>query len=66
VSHEVITDLIGTTTTLAGLTVQAVHGMGTYPTKIKVSGKESIEAHSALRAFHGAWSYAIGPAAMAA
>jgi hypothetical protein len=66
VSPEVIIDLIGATTTQAGLTVQAVRDPGIYPTKIKVSDKELAAVHLTLHAFHGEWNYTISPALFAA
>ena len=66
VSHEVIVELIGATTTRTGLTVQAVRDTGTYPTKIKVSDEELAAVHLAPHTFHGEWNYTISPAATAA
>jgi hypothetical protein len=62
VTHEVIVDLIGTTTTRTGLTVQAVRDTGLYPTKIKVSDEEFDAVQLARHAFHGEWNYTISPA----
>lgn len=64
VSHEVLIDLMGATTTQAGLTRQAVRDTGTYPTK--VSDKELAAVHLAPHAFHGEWNDTISPATMAA
>jgi len=66
VSHEVIVELIGATTTRTGLTVQAVRDMGSYPTKIKVSDEELAAVHLTPHAFHGEWNYTINPVAIAA
>jgi transposase len=66
VSHEVIVELIGATTTRTGLTVQAVRDTGSYPTKIKVSDEELAAVHLTPHAFHGEWNYTISPAATAA
>jgi hypothetical protein len=63
VSHEVIVELIGATTTRTGLTVQAVRDTGRYPTKIKVSDGELAAVHLTPHAFHGEWNYTISPAA---
>ena len=63
VSHEVIVELIGATTTRTGLTVQAVRDTGSYPTKIKVSDEELAAVHLTPHAFHGEWNYTINPAA---
>jgi hypothetical protein len=61
VSHEVIVDLIGATTTSTGLTVQAVRDTGSYPTKIKVSDEALAAVHLKPHAFHAAWNYTISP-----
>ena len=66
VSHEVIIDLIGATTTRTGLTVQAVRDTGLYPTKIKVSDEELAAVRLTRHAFHGEWNYTISPAASVA
>jgi len=65
ISHEVIVDLIGATTTRSGLTVQAVRDMGSYPTKIKVSDDELAGVQLHRHAFHGEWNYTISPHAEA-
>ena len=62
VSHDVILELIGATTTRTGLTVHAVRDLGSYPTKIKVSDAELAAVHGAPHAFHGEWNYTISPA----
>ncbi|MDQ2831675.1 MAG: ISAzo13 family transposase [Chloroflexota bacterium] len=62
VSHEVIVELIGATTTRTGLTVQAVRDTGGYPTKIKVSDEELAAVRLTPHAFHGEWNYTISPA----
>src|ERR1035437_9836177 len=61
VSHEVIMELIGATTTRTGLTVHAVRDLGSYPTKIKVSDEELAAIHLQPHAFHAAWNYTISP-----
>jgi len=66
VSHEVIVELIGATTTRTGLTVQAVRDTGSYPTKIKVSDEELAAVHLTPHAFHGEWNYTINPVTIAA
>lgn len=65
VSHEVIVELIGATTTAAGLSVQAVRDTGRYPTKIKVSDEALAAVHLTPHAFHGEWNYTISPATAA-
>ncbi len=66
VSHEVIVELIGATTTRTGLTVQAVRDTGSYPTKVKVSDDELAAVHLTPHTFHGEWNYTISPATTAA
>jgi hypothetical protein len=66
ISHEVIVDLIGATTTRTGLTVQAVRDTGTYPTKIKVSDAELATVQLQPHPFHGEWNYTIAPHAAVA
>jgi len=61
VSHEVIVELIGATTTRSGLTVQAVRDTGSSPTKIKVSDDALADVHLQRHAFHGEWNYTIAP-----
>jgi transposase len=61
VSHEVIVDLIGATTTTTGLRVQAELDPGVYPTKIKVSDEEMAALHLTPHPFHGEWTYSIAP-----
>jgi transposase len=60
-SHEVVVDLIGSTTTRRGLKVRAELDTGTYETGVKVSDAElakvSIEKHT----FHGEWNYTASP-----
>jgi hypothetical protein len=62
-SHEVIIELIGATTTRAGLTVHAEADTNSYPRKIKVSDAEMAAVARQLKpdAFHGEWNYTIRP-----
>jgi Rhodopirellula transposase DDE domain len=62
VSHEVIVNLIGATTTQTGLTVQAERDTGRYPTKVQVSDEAMAALHLTPHAFHGEWNYTITPA----
>jgi DNA-binding phage protein len=62
ISHEVVVELIGATTTRTGLTVQAVRDLGRYPTKIKVSAAALAAVQLTPHAFHGEWNYTIDPA----
>jgi hypothetical protein len=62
ISHEVVVNLIGHTTTNTGLTIQAELDKNAYPTGIKVSN-EAMKHLSILPAkFHGKdWNYSIKP-----
>lgn len=60
-SHEVIVDLIGATTTKSGLTVTAKLDTNAYPTKIKVSDEEMARLNLRPHAFHGEWNYTVKP-----
>jgi Rhodopirellula transposase DDE domain len=61
VSREVIVQLIGSTTTRAGLTIRATLDTGSYPTGIKVTDAELAAVHLAPADFHGEWNYTILP-----
>jgi hypothetical protein len=61
VSHEVIVELIGATTTCSGLRVQAELDPGAYPTKVKVSDEEFARVQLTPHAFHGEWNYTVTP-----
>ena len=59
ISHEVVVELIGATTTHSGLRVEAQLDTNAYPTKIKVSDEEMAALHITPHAFHGEWNYTI-------
>ena len=61
ISHEVVIELIGTTTTQSGLQVQAVRDTGVYPTKVQVSDAAIAALRLVRHAFHGEWNYTILP-----
>lgn len=61
ISHEVIVNLIASTTTEKGLTVQAKLDTATYPAGRKVSEQELAEIDLRRDSFHGEWNYAIFP-----
>jgi hypothetical protein len=62
VSHEVIVDLIGATTTRTGLKVRAELDRGAYPTGVKVSDAELATVPLTRHDWHGEWNYTItGP-----
>ena len=60
-SHEVIVNLIGSTTTRTGLTVRAELDSNHYPTGIKVSDQELQNVNLTPAVFHGEWNYSISP-----
>lgn len=61
VSHETIVNLIASTTTQTGLTVQAELDTNSYETGIKVSDDELAEVNITPHDFHGEWNYTIAP-----
>jgi DDE family transposase len=61
ISHEVIIQLIGGTTTQTGLRIRAGLDQGRYPTGVKVSRAELSQLHIEPAAFHGDWNYTIRP-----
>lgn len=60
-SHEVIVNLIGSTTTEKGLRIHAALDKGRYEKGIKVTDKELAEVRLEKDSFHGEWNYAISP-----
>jgi hypothetical protein len=61
VSYDVIVNLIGSTTTQAGLRVQAALDAMPYPTNLQVSDEALARVHICHATFHGEWNYAIHP-----
>ena len=61
VSHQVIVQLIGATTTETGLTVTCDIDANRYQKGIKVSDAEMNALNIERNAFHGDWNYAIRP-----
>jgi hypothetical protein len=61
VSLEVIVNLIGNTTTRAGLKVQAGLDTAAYPTGSKVADTELAAVQLERASFHGDWNYSIAP-----
>jgi len=59
VSHEVIVDLIGATTTRTGLRIYAELDRGSYPTGVKVSDAELGAVPLTRHDWHGEWNYTI-------
>ncbi|MBF0516914.1 MAG: ISAzo13 family transposase [Nitrospirae bacterium] len=61
-SHEVIVNLVGsTTTTTTGLTIKAELDTGAYSKGIKISDEELDNINLTKAAFHGEWNYIIAP-----
>jgi DDE family transposase len=63
ISHEVIVELIGATTTHTGLRVRAELDRGRYPLGVKVRDQELATVPLVRHEFHGEWNYTIRPAA---
>ena len=61
ISHEAIINLIASTITKTGLTVQAELDTNTYETGIKVSDDELAQVNITPHDFHGEWNYTIAP-----
>jgi transposase len=61
ISHEVIVNLIGNTTTKKGLTIQAELDTNIYPTGIEVTDEDLARVRIEPDAFHGDWNYRIMP-----
>jgi hypothetical protein len=65
ISHEVIVQLIGSTTTQTGLTIRAEINTGRYATGRKIPDKDFADLRMRRDAFHGEWNYTIVPRASA-
>lgn len=61
ISLQTIVQLIASTTTKTGLTVQAAVDTNTYETGIKVTDEEMAQLRLTPSAFHGNWNYSIAP-----
>jgi hypothetical protein len=64
VSRSVVVNLIGNTTTRAGLNIKAKLDKKTYATGIKVTDEELAAVNLKKDSFHGDWNYSILPANM--
>jgi hypothetical protein len=60
-SRALVVNLIGSTTTKAGLNIRAQLDSGDYPEGIKVSDEELAAVRLEPDAFHGDWNYRISP-----
>jgi len=61
ISHEVMVNLIGSTTTATGLRVRAALDPSRYPTKLQVTDDELARVQLHPATFHGEWNYTIHP-----
>ena len=61
ISHEVIVNLIGQTTTAQGLKIRAELDLGKYPKGVKVSNHEMKSLALERDRFHGEWNYLLKP-----
>src|SRR5947208_7140745 len=60
-SRAMVVNLIGSTTTKAGLHIEAELDSNTYETGIEVSDEELAAVHMKKDKFHGNWNYTISP-----
>ena len=60
-TRQAIVELIASTTTTTGLTVQAALDTNVYETKLKVSDEQMAALRLTPREFHGEWNYTIAP-----
>jgi hypothetical protein len=63
ISHEVIINLIATTTTQTGLAIEAEMDHNVYPKGLRVTDEELGKVNLHKAAFHGEWNYTIQPLA---
>ena len=61
VSHQVIVQLIASTSTRSGLVVKAALDPKRYKTQVKVSDDQLAGVRLKLHDFHGDWNYTISP-----
>jgi hypothetical protein len=61
VSHEVVVNLIGSTTTEAGLVIRAELDGNRYPTAVKVDAEQLSRVRIERARFHGEWNYTVLP-----
>ncbi|MFT5826395.1 MAG: hypothetical protein ACI8ZW_001907 [Yoonia sp.] len=60
-SREVVVQLIGATTTAAGLEIKAGLDPSSYQSGIKISDQEIQSINLYREEFHGEWNYEIRP-----
>src|SRR5512133_2846045 len=63
VSHQVILELIGATTTRSGLRVRAALDNGAYPLGVRVSDGQLAAVPLRRHDWHGEWNYTVLPTA---
>ena len=61
VSHEVVVNLIGVTTTEEGLSIHSELDKGSYPIGIKVTDEQMDSLDIKHHNFHGEWNYTLSP-----
>ena len=61
VSHEVVVNLIGATTTNGGLAIRSQLDEGDYPTGRQVTDEQMAALAIKRDAFHGEWNYSVSP-----
>lgn len=61
ISHDVVVNLISSTTTREGLRVKATLDKRKYPKGIKVSDAQMEELNLKTHSFHGEWNYSLKP-----
>jgi hypothetical protein len=61
ISHEVIVNLIGNTTTRAGLAIRARLDRRRYARGVKVTDQDLAHLNLTTAAFHGEWNYTVAP-----
>ena len=61
ISHEVIVNLIGNTTTATGLAIKAKLDRRRYPKGVKVSDDDLAQLNLTPARFHGEWNYSLAP-----
>ena len=61
ISHEIIINLIGSTTTKTGLKINCQLDDKTYKKGIKISDEEMAKLNIIRDDFHGEWNYKFSP-----
>lgn len=61
VSHEVIVDLIASTTTRTGLKIEAEMDHNLYPKGLRVTDQDLEKTNMQKADFHGEWNHTILP-----